>query len=293
DLALAVLLGVLGQQAQLGRRRRDEFPKGDPLGLVRHALERAADEDVANLRLPRTVRPGRFLALAHDERAYAPAAALCAWSAESGTTPGGPRRTVDPTTASALGRRTSATVPPPSRGRSDTQPCWRSTIRRTRYRPSPTPVRGSLSGARQNRSKARSTYAGSIPTPRSQTRRYTVCVSEPAWISTAEVGATSGAVGLPVVCRTALLTSSARIGPTMAGSPYAGGSRIGRSSCTAARRSAGRTRTAWPIASSESNGTTRTSRPAAPSPTDAPSMRSTRRASWSARWEMTWMPPRR
>ena len=32
----------------------------------------------------------------------------------------------------ARGRRTSAVVPPPSRGRSDTQPCCRSTSRRTR-----------------------------------------------------------------------------------------------------------------------------------------------------------------
>ena len=40
---------------------------------------------------------------------------------------------------SARGRRTSATVPPRSRGRKDTQPFCLSTIRRTRYNPSPTP----------------------------------------------------------------------------------------------------------------------------------------------------------
>ena len=42
-------------------------------------------------------------------------------------------------TAQPLGSRTSATVPPPGRGRRETHPFCRSTIRRTRYSPSPAP----------------------------------------------------------------------------------------------------------------------------------------------------------
>src|SRR5690606_17474962 len=84
--------------------------------------------------------------------------------------------------ASARGSRTSATVPPDSRGRKDTHPFCRSTIRRTKCRPRPAPpcVRRSPRSACQYGSKASSTCSGAIPTPRSATWNATVCSSAKA-----------------------------------------------------------------------------------------------------------------